>query len=185
MATAPKSPGGSQPRWQGGSRTTSSPSPVSRRRASGTPERRATRLEPSARKRTSTRPPRANGQPRMRSRMVGSAGMATAPDHGGWGGGPPLRPLPTDAPRRRSRPARPGRPDRPPRRGGAGPGPRHLHRAADRGRRHPRRPRHRRDPRGRAVALLDHLLLAAGARPLVLAGGRRALLGALEGLFTP
>src|SRR5436305_1359501 len=59
MATAPKSPGGSQPRWQGWSRTTSSPSPVSRRRASGTPERRATRLQPSARKRTSTRPPRA------------------------------------------------------------------------------------------------------------------------------
>src|SRR3954463_2722820 len=60
----------------------------------------------------------------MRSRIVGSAGMTTAPDHGGWGDGSPLRPLPTDVHDRRSRPARPGRPHRPPRRGRARPGPR-------------------------------------------------------------
>src|SRR3954447_2052634 len=121
----------------------------------------------------------------MRSRMVGSAGMATAPDHGGWGDGPPLRPLPTDVHDRRSRPARPGHPHRPPRRGGARPGPRHLHRAADRGRRHPRRPRHRRDPRGRAVARLDHLLLAAGARPLVLAVGLAGAAGGARDAVRP
>src|SRR5947199_363152 len=118
----------------------------------------------------------------MRSRMVGSAGMATAPDHGGWGDGSPLRPLPTDVHDRRSRPARPGHPHRPPRRGGARPGPRHLHRAADRGRRHQGRPRHRRDPRGRAVALLDHLLLAAGARPLARRGTRRGKLTSARSL---
>src|SRR4051812_43069852 len=92
---------------------------------SGAPERRATRLWPSALKRTGTRPPRANGQPRMRSRIVGSAGMTTAPDHGGWGDGPPLRPLPTAVPRRRSPPPppRPPPPPPPPRGGPAGPPP--------------------------------------------------------------
>src|SRR3954447_21158749 len=115
---------------------------------------------------------------------------------------PSPSPAPTDVHDRRSRPARPGHPHRPPRRGGARPGPRHLHRAADRGRRHQGRPRHRRHPRGRAVARLDQLLLAAGTRPTtgcwnaacywLLERGRwswlagwRAPLGALKGLLPP
>src|SRR5215217_1463665 len=119
----------------------------------------------------------------MRLSRAGSAGMTKSPDHGGWGGRSSTSPAATDVPRHR--PAHPAHPHRAPRRGGARPGPRHLHRAADRGRRHPRRPRHRRDPRGRAVARLDHLLLAAGTRPLVLAGGLAGVLGALKELFAP
>ena len=46
-------------------------------RANGSPERRANRQSPLARQRTSTRPPRANGQPRMRLRMAGSAVMTS------------------------------------------------------------------------------------------------------------
>src|SRR3954451_20391520 len=47
-----------------------------------------------------------------------------------------------------------------------------LHRAAARRRDHPRRPRHRRDPGRRAVALLDQLRLVPAARPLGVARGR-------------
>src|SRR5436190_10041695 len=51
------------------------------------------------------------------------------------------------------RPADPDHARRPPRRGRAAARPHHLRRAAARRRDHPRRPRHRRDPGGRAVAL--------------------------------
>src|SRR3954464_3855674 len=50
----------------------------------------------------------------MRSRIVGSAGMTTAPDHGGWGDGSPLRPLPTDVHHPRSPPPPPRPPPPPP-----------------------------------------------------------------------
>ena len=53
-----------------------------------------------------------------------------------------------------------------------------TYRATDRRRDHPGRPRHRRDPGGRAVAPLDHLLLVPPARPL---GMARGLAGAAEG----
>ena len=79
---------------------------------------------------------------------------------------------------RRPRPAPPDHARRPPRRRRAAALPDHLHRAAARRRDHPRRPRHRRDPRGRAVALLDHLLLVPAARP---PGVARRLAGAAGG----
>src|SRR5947199_6434260 len=84
----------------------------------------------------------------------------------------------TDAYARRCHPAAPDHARRPPRRGRAAARPHHLHRAAARRRDHPRRPRHRRHPGGRAVALLDHLLLVPAARPL---GVARGLAGAARG----
>src|ERR671912_2390434 len=67
----------------------------------------------------------------------------------------------TDAHDRHRRPTAPDHACPPPRRRRAPTRPHHLHRVADRRRHHPGWPRHRRDPGGRAVAELDHLLLVS------------------------
>src|SRR3954447_6159438 len=72
----------------------------------------------------------------------------------------------TDAHDRHRPPPPPAPARRPPRRCRAAARPHHLRRAAARRRDHPRRPRHRRDPGGRAVAGVDHLLLVPPTRPL-------------------
>src|SRR4051794_5713695 len=75
-------------------------------------------------------------------------------------------------------PADPELAHRPHRRRGAAARPHHLHGTAHWSGGDPRRPRHGRDPGGWAVAQLDHVLLAASARPLDMA---RRLAGPAEG----